>query len=185
MKVVLSPHHSCQNFPAKVSHTLKWKDARTLSWQAEVISEAPEVVGQTYGMDYRKNWELWNFDVCEVFLQLRQHPQEIAAPYIELQISRLGQPLAIVIQKPRVSCYIPLGLELKLTTERTLKGWRHHCELLWPGEVTGELYFGAFACLGEGAARGYFSHAPNLEANADFHRPEFFIPWQATRASRA
>ncbi len=180
MNLVLAAHRSCQNFPATVSHTLEWKDARTLRWQAEVSSEAAPVLGQHFGLDYRKNWELWQVDVCEIFLQQRQHPQELTAPYLELQVSRQGQPLAIVIQKPRVSCYIPLGLELSAVVEATPRGWRHSCELVWPWPRAGELYLGAFACLGESSARGYFSHAPNPEAQADFHRPEFFIPWQGS-----
>ncbi len=142
-----------------------WVEGPSAHWHAQ----------PSHGQDPRKNWELWNHDVVEAFLQLRG-PRGAASPYLELQLSPLNQPLALVILKPRIACYTPMALELLHHVQVEGPVWTSTVEVELPRELgEGALHGGLFACLG-GEPRSFFSLNPNPEERPDFHRPELFLP---------
>lgn len=173
MKLVLTPHKSSLVIASRVSGEVH-RRGDLIDWHMRVERSRPFVVNPSYGADPRKNWELWNWDVVEAFLQLRSAPEDFTAPYLELQVSPLNQALALVIRKPRVSVYTPLALVFKSHVETDADGYSMRAQVRLPSELQGvELWGGLFACLGQ-SPREYWALGPNPEANPDFHRPELF-----------
>lgn len=128
-----------------------------------------------FSSDWSKNWGLWNKDVFEAFLQLRTHVNDLKAPYLEIQVSPLNQPFALIITEPRKTFFAPKNLDYKTSVEVTDKFWTGKMELVLPDELQGtELFGGFFSCLAQ-EPREYFALDPNPEANPDFHRPELFL----------
>lgn len=130
---------------------------------------------EEFGADARKNWGLWNFDVVEAFLQLRQEEQQTEGPYLEVQLSPEDQAFALVILRPRQSYYTPLELVFTHHSWNAPGLWEAWMEVELPPELgEGELYGGLFACLGQ-SERSFYALHPNTEVAPDFHRPELFV----------
>lgn len=175
MSFVLKPHSSVHHPQHQVAGSLI-QQGRRLRWTMEVHkpNTLKWITDARFGSDPRKNWELWNFDVVETFLQLRQEASDVQAPYLELQVSPIGQALQLIILKPRVSFYTPLALEMNVQSRLEGDRWATEVELELPAEFSdGVLWGGMFACLGA-SERGFYSLNPNPEAKPDFHRPELF-----------
>lgn len=173
MKLVLAPHKSSLVVASRVSGEVL-RVGELLTWSMRVERARPAVVNAAFGADYRKNWELWNWDVVEAFLQLRSSAEDLVAPYLELQVSPLNHALALVIREPRVSFYTPLALELQTHVAADPLGYTMRATVRLPAELQGsQLWGGLFACLGE-SPREYWALNPNPEARPDFHRPELF-----------
>lgn len=131
---------------------------------------------EKFGADYKENWGLWNFDVVEAFLQLRSNELNLSAPYLEIQVSPLNQPFALVITEPRKVFNAPRNLLMETKVELDEKNWKAEFKLTLPEEIQGKLLYGGFyACLGNGP-REFYALEPNPEANPDFHRPDLFLP---------
>jgi hypothetical protein len=129
-----------------------------------------------FSMDFSKNWGLWNHDVIEAFLQLRENADDKNAPYLEVQVSPLNQPFALLIKEPRKDFAIPQILNF--TSEVTLEDrvWESTLEVDLPQDLEGtHLYGGFFSCL-TGEKREFFALEPNPEITPDFHRPDLFLP---------
>lgn len=138
-------------------------------------SNTPWVTDTSFGEDWNKNWGLWNKDVVEAFLQLRADPLDLRAPYLEVQVSPLGQPFALLIVEPRKTFHPPAS-DLVFTSHVTLEQrvWTAHMEITLPAELRGDLLYGGFfSCLLEGN-REYYALELNPEEKPDFHRPELF-----------
>lgn len=126
------------------------------------------------GDDYSKNWGLWENDVVEAFIQLRSTADEESAPYLEIQLSPLNQPFALLITKPRELFDYPENLDFSHEVTGEERTWRSTLTVTLPQQLQGEyLFLGLFACLGIGE-REFFALNPNPEINPDFHRPELF-----------
>ena len=133
-------------------------------------------VDSTFSEDWLKNWGLWNKDVFEAFLQLRHDASDTTAPYLEIQVSPLNQPFALIITEPRKTYLPPKELLYKTEVTLTDKLWVGKMELTLPDELVGtSLYGGFFACLAT-EPREFYALQPNPEVNPDFHRPELFLP---------
>lgn len=125
--------------------------------------------------DWGKNWGLWNKDVVEAFLQLRNSPDDIKAPYLEIQVSPLNQPFALIITEPRKLFHAPKTLNFKHDVLMEGRSWKTTMKLELPSELRGSLVYGGFfACLDQDP-REYYALEPNPEAAPDFHRPELFL----------
>lgn len=152
---------------------------RIIYWNMQCIGpKTPWHTQAQMGEDYRKNWLLWESDVLETFLQLRRHEEDFSAPYLELQVSPLNQPLALVIQKPRESFYTPLRLSFQsrcqLSETETQKQWTLEAQVSLPEELQGvSLWGGVFACL-RAQEREYHALEPWAPAPANFHLPQYF-----------
>ncbi len=135
------------------------------TWQSDEI----------YTTDWSKNWGLWNKDVFEAFLQLRKDESELTAPYLEIQVSPLNQPFALVITEPRKTFFAPKILDFKTEVSVTEKFWTGKMEVILPEEIQGgNLYGGFYSCLAT-EPREFYALEPNREMNPDFHRPELFL----------
>lgn len=129
-----------------------------------------------FTQDWSKNWGLWNKDVVEAFIQLRSTPDDIKAPYIEVQLSPLNQPFALIIEEPRKTFFAPKALTFTHESNVDGKIWTSVMKFTLPEELKGELPFGGFfSCIGT-SAREFYALEPNPEAQPDFHRPELFLP---------
>ena len=148
----------------------------TLQYTVQKRTSKPWLSDPVYTHDWSKNWGLWNKDVVEAFLQLRTHPEDVTAPYLELQVSPLNQPFALFITEPRKIYHAPRDLDFihEVTCEGRLLTATLRVTL--PSELKGTLLYGGFfACL-EQDPREFFALEPNPEQNPDFHRPELFLP---------
>ncbi|MBT2558599.1 hypothetical protein J7E24_12450 [Hymenobacter sp. ISL-91] len=126
--------------------------------------------------DYRENWGLWEHDVVELFLQPRPHPEAQSGPYLEVQISPLGQPFALWVEEPARRFAPPA--KLAFTKEVLLEpdAWQTRLSVRIPDYEPGALLFGNLtACLGPAQARGFWGLALNAESTPDFHRPADFV----------
>lgn len=129
---------------------------------------------EKYSAEWKDNWGLWNTDVVESFLQLRKNPEDTKAPYLEVQVSPLNQPFALVIVEPRKAFHPPRELVFTHSVNLSERTWEAVLNVTLPSEVEGETLYGSFfSCLGEGE-REYYALEPNPEMNPDFHRPELF-----------
>ncbi len=141
----------------------------------------PWLFDEAFTSDWSKNWGLWNKDVVEVFVQLRKNPEDLKAPYLELQVSPNNSPFALIITEPRQHFYPPK--ELKFSHQVNIEGrsWRTQMKFTLPSELLThsmaevEIFGSFFACLDQ-EPREYYALELNPEPSPDFHRPEFFLP---------
>ncbi len=123
----------------------------------------------------REGWcnnKLWDFDVVELFLSRDSKTKH----YLELQVSPLGQKLALLIKKPRVEVedYKPAAIEASaIITERGFEAKFQIKASDIPGD-DGLIKGNAHACLGPETARSYYSLHKGDSGAPDFHKPEFF-----------
>lgn len=166
--------------PTHAHHTVKVNWQRndrqlTLEFQVNKRDGSSWHTNSELTSDWRKNWGLWNHDVVEGFLQLRSEESQLGAPYLEVQVSPLNQPFALIITEPRKATHEPESLHFTHEVEVEGRSWKSKMIIELPQDLQGDvLYGGFFACLGEGE-REYFALEPNPEAKPDFHRPELFI----------
>lgn len=173
MAAVLKPHASVKHPLWRVSGEVQ-RLGRELVWRMQVEGPGPHT-HEKFGDDPRKNWQLWEWDVVEAFFQLRRHPDDFLAPYLEVQLSPRGKGLVLVILEPRKRFYTPLVIDFRPQVQNHTGGWSMEVKLTLPAEFSeGELWGGLFACLGVGE-RGFYSLQPNPEERPDFHRPELFV----------
>lgn len=176
MQVYLKKHG-----PGVAVHTLKveWsvKELELIcSFTVQKRDGGQWLSNQSFSDDWSKNWGLWNTDVVEAFIQLRRHAQDLHAPYLEIQVSPLNQPFALIVTEPRKIFAPPRKLDFSHEVKLEGRSWRTDIKVELPSELSGvEVYGGFFSCLGQNP-REYFALEPNPEVNPDFHRPEFFLP---------
>ena len=130
---------------------------------------------EVFTNDWSKNWGLWNKDVVEVFLQLRENDQDTKAPYLEIQVSPLNQPFALIITEPRKVFYAPKELNFSHSVSVEGRLWTGHMEVEFPKDLKGKYLFGGFFSITGHDPREYYALEPNPETNPDFHRPELFL----------
>ncbi|HXH30191.1 MAG TPA: hypothetical protein VNJ01_05210 [Bacteriovoracaceae bacterium] len=147
-----------------------------IEFQVNKRTSAPWLSDPAFTTDWSKNWGLWNKDVVEIFLQLRSGPSDLKAPYLELQVSALNQPFALVITEPRKTFHAPMELNLATSVTVEPRAWTAQFKFALPAELKGSLLYGGFfACLDQDP-REFYALAPNSEENPDFHRPDLFLP---------
>lgn len=162
-------------------HTVKvewdFKDNKViLQFTATKRTSRPWLSDQIFTHDWSKNWGLWNKDVVEAFLQLREHENDLKAPYLEIQVSPLNQPFALIIYEPRQNFSAPKLLDFIHEVQVEGRVWSATMEIILPDELKGDhLYGGFFGCFDHGP-REFFALEPNIENSPDFHRPDLFLP---------
>ena len=126
--------------------------------------------------DYRENWGLWEHDVVELFLQPRAHPDVVSGPYLELQLSPLAQPFALVVAEPARRYAAPEALAFLRENALGETVWRVRVAVQVPGYAPGAPLFGNLtACLGPAGGRSYWGLVLNGDGDVDFHRPGEFV----------
>jgi hypothetical protein len=122
-------------------------------------------------------WGLWDWDVVEVFVSAGQ----ANTPYLELQLSPLGQHVELLIHEPRRRWDAEFRSGFRGETRPwDGRAWTARFEvpltpLGWNGDpvrVRGNF----FAILGEPERREYFSAFLPPQAQPDFHLPDRFRP---------
>jgi hypothetical protein len=167
--------------PGHAGHSLKveWEvDGLDviLQFTVQKRSSRPWLSDEVLTHDWAKNWGLWNKDVVEAFLQLRTDAQDLKAPYLEIQVSPLNQPFALIITEPRKIFHAPKILDFIHEVSVEQKVWNATMKLKLPSELRGSLVYGGFfACL-DHEPREFYALEPNPEQQPDFHRPELFFP---------
>lgn len=162
-------------------HSLKVQLTRdkkkiVLDFTVQKRMNTPWHTNPVFSSDWSKNWGLWNNDVVEAFLQLRDDPLDLKAPYLEVQVSPLNQPFALIITEPRKSFHAPKVLDFSTQVSLEGKIWRAQLQVELPEELKGKKLFGGFfACLSH-EPREFYALEPNPEQQPDFHRPELFLP---------
>lgn len=155
------------------------KDEVLITFNVHKRTSRPWETDKVFTSDWGKNWGLWNKDVVEVFLQLRSDEADVKAPYLELQVSPLNQPFALIIFEPRKIFSAPKILDFNHDSKVDGRVWVARIKVKLPSELKGKhLYGGFFACL-DHAPREFYALEPNPEPAPDFHRPEFFLPLRA------
>jgi hypothetical protein len=175
MQVYLKKHG-----PGFAGHSLKVEFSRqdrevNLTFQVQKRSSQTWDTDAVFTQDWNKNWGLWNKDVVEAFLQLRSHESELNAPYLEIQVSPLNQPFALIVTEPRKTYFPPKQLEF--FSEVSLEGrfWHTKMKIILPAELKGtKLFGGFFSCLSHNP-REFYALELNPEDQPDFHRPELFL----------
>lgn len=175
MRAFLKKHgQGIASHSLKVDWTVQGREV-TIQFAVQKRTSRPWLSDSSFTSDWSKNWGLWNKDVVEAFLQLRSHPEDQKAPYLEIQVSPLNQPLALVIVEPRKTFHAPKALAFLHEVQVEGRTWNATLKVTLPEELQGsDLYGGFFACLDENP-REYFALEPNQEASPDFHRPELFL----------
>ncbi len=159
----------------KVTWT-KQQDELTIDFHVTKRVNAPWHTDPVFTTDWSKNWGLWNKDVVEAFLQLRSAPDDLRAPYLELQVSPLNQPFALIITEPRKTFHAPAELSFTSSSQVEPRLWQAQVRVRLPPELKGtRLYGGFFACLDQ-TPREFYALEPNSEKAPDFHRPDLFLP---------
>ncbi|MBD64495.1 MAG: hypothetical protein CME62_04775 [Halobacteriovoraceae bacterium] len=129
-------------------------------------------VDERFSTDHWDNWGLWENDVVEVFLtRAKDH-----LPYLELQLSPLGQKFALLIKKPRKETEKITEIAVKTNVSRTQNGFNGSFQIpkeSIPGDST-ELWGNLHACLYDEHKCNFYALKPNTDQRADFHRPEYF-----------
>jgi hypothetical protein len=167
--------------PGHSGHSLKVNWQRDgmkvfIDFQVTKRSSRPWQTKEVFTPDWSKNWGLWDKDVVESFLQLRENDQDLNAPYLEIQVSPLNQPFALIVSEPRKIFFPPKILDFKTTSVVDGKSWKASLEVALPSELKGDkLYGGFFSCLDHGP-REFYALEPNPEEIPDFHRPDLFLP---------
>ena len=165
--------------PGHAGHTIKvnWTvEGRVvaLSFVVSKRGNSSWYADENFSQDWSENWGLWDNDVVESFLQLRSHEGDLTAPYLEVQISPLNQPFALIITEPRKSYHAPKVLDFTHSVNLSEKSWEAFLKVTLPEDLKEGTLFGSFfACLGSGD-REFYALENNPEINPDFHRPELF-----------
>lgn len=163
------------------SHTIKidWdvqgQDV-TLQFTVNKRTSRPWLSDPVFTHDWSKNWGLWNKDVVEAFIQLRSSPDDIKAPYLEIQVSPANQPFALIIVEPRKTFHAPRSLDFVHESSLEGRSWTATMKFTLPSELKGDIVYGGFFSCLEQDPREYYALEPNPENNPDFHRPELFLP---------
>jgi hypothetical protein len=180
MQAFLSKHSQ-----STAHHSIKVEWAReadlvSVSFTVQKRDGSPWKTDPAFSQDWSKNWGLWNNDVVESFLQLRSAPEDLQAPYLEIQVSPLNQPFALIITEPRKTFFAPQILSFTTESEVEGRSWRAKLSVKLPGDLKGSsLYGGFFSCLAlSDGSREFYALEPNPEATPDFHRPELFVRLQ-------
>jgi hypothetical protein len=173
----LTPHQS--NSDSETSVKVAWQLQENQILVSFKVEKSQINTSAEFLTDGWENSGLWEYDVVEVFIQFSDD-LGLNSPYLELQVSPLGQKLALLINKPRVEVKSAGDLLSSAIAKRIGAGFEgifkiDYCDI--PGHENKKLDIiraGFFACLGETENRKYFALNINTEVQPDFHRPELF-----------
>lgn len=119
----------------------------------------------------------YEFDVVELFVSTSESPS--TAPYYEFEVSPFNQSLQVNVIEPRREFYFGVKNGFEHSASLTPQGWT--AEMWIPlhtighnGSTDQPIYGNAYAILGEGDQRLYWSLFELPEGKPDFHVPAAF-----------
>ncbi len=119
--------------------------------------------------------ELWNFEVVEVFVAGADH-EDGSVSYTEIELSPHGHFL--VLELRGVRNIVRRGLPLDYQVVRDGDRWRGKARLARELLPLPPYRVNAFAIHGRGRSRRYLAAYPVPGEAPDFHRLEFFRPFE-------
>ena len=178
LNLVYPPVHALREVaPYRVNVTTRLIDGAFLEARFEVRSEVSPYANDTLNR-HHSQWGLWEWDVVELFVSCSNDPSN--CPYFEFQVSPLNQFLELKVVKPRVEVDHSFQSGFQHQVQRLERGnWNAQMRipvssLGWdhrPESIVGN----AFAVLGEGPMRTYWSRYLDAQAKPDFHLPQAFM----------
>lgn len=158
----------------QVMSSIKIDDMKLIA-NFKVLFSGELSTNEKFSLDSVENWGLWEFDVVEIFICRNRDK----VPYLELQLSPLGQKFALVVKTPRKEFDYPKNINFDISSDIEDGVWLSQMKIDLddiPGtaqEVMGNIH----ACLGVEGRREYFglSHFSDENGGPDFHRPQNFI----------
>lgn len=179
LKFNLRPHSSNKYKQFKIKSTVELEDGKIiLTFDVQKKVDYQWNTNSELSIKQNKNWQLWNHDVVELFIQPKNENNEWKF-YQEIEISPLGQVLCLNIHKPRKILSTPIHTDFNV--QITHKGHHWLTTLIYPIPKLASLCdykFGLFAALGSQNQRQYYAINPNPQDNADFHLPEYFFQYK-------
>lgn len=115
-----------------------------------------------------KNWELWEQDVVEIFIQDRSESQDNQASYYEFMVSPNNHSFLLQTIKPRQINWTPMYIELQTQSQVETMKWKSSVKIQNPFNSS-KLWGNIHACLGE--KRQFYSLFHEDNDKPDFHRP--------------
>jgi hypothetical protein len=130
-----------------------------------------------------RNQYPYEYDVVEVFVR---NAKSESAQYYEFEVSPYNQALQVNIVEPRQEYYFGVKNGFTHTASIVAGGWEAEmriplASLGWDGRQPLELIGNAYAALGEGDSRVYWSLFELPPGKPDFHIPGAFRPLIETR----
>lgn len=158
-------------------YALRWDSLKgSLQIEFRVIGRVPHVNPAL--PDDRSAERLWEHDVVEAFISLASNEAEVlTAPYLEFQVSPLGQFFELRILEPRKKVEsTPLGLKLQASIYPD--SWTACMEIPlqehFKNGVPQSLFGNLYAIFGASGGREFWSLYTPPQEIPDFHIPAHF-----------
>lgn len=123
----------------------------------------------------------YQFDVLELFVNV-QSKDHLNFPYFEFEVSPYNETFQVRIENKNGKKKFIEGINLGILTSAqiTATGWRATTEidlrkLDWQGQPL-DIIGNAYAILGKGSSKTYWSASLPVQKKPNFHLPEFFKP---------
>ena len=142
-------------------------------WVFSFVTQRMEFFTQAALPKDRSAHGLWETDVFEVFLSEALTEDDVAkAPYLEFQVSPLGQFFALRVLEPRKRFDSTARLPVSVRSEQQGSLWKAEIEIPW--KENQPLFGNLYAILGAPEAREYWSAFTPPQKTPDFHVPSQF-----------
>jgi cellulose/xylan binding protein with CBM9 domain len=135
-----------------------------------VVSHKPQTV--------KKTMELWNRDVCEIFIAPDPH---IVEQYFEFEVAPTGEWLDVAVDLTSGTRQSDWEFNSEMTAAATIEkgqvtmAMRIPWSRLIPRPQQGERWrVNLFRCVGKGPGRGYLAWQPTRTPEPLFHLPQAF-----------
>jgi hypothetical protein len=170
----LTPYYknSTENYEVKCSVSL---DASHITISFKVKNDKGYRISSKFKEKEISNWGLWEYDVVELFIQGRDHEEDCAALYHEMQVSPLNQQFALDIEVPRKKYSEPENFPVSIFSEVQGQVW--NAKFVIPSSYINSenIFIGLFACLGD-EPREFYGLNIDQSEKLDFHKPKLFLP---------
>lgn len=135
-----------------------------------VISDKPDLS--------KKTLELWNRDVCEIFIAPDKNE---ARKYFEFEVAPTGEWVDVALDvtsgERKSDWDYKSGMEsaVKVTNDNIVMAMKIEWKAFGKAPKAGETWLGnIFRCVGRDPDRGYLAWSPTMTKDPNFHVPEKF-----------
>lgn len=184
-EVLIEKYWSGEDAPRERHFKTKflWSDA-ALYVRFEANQHEPLIVSETPNLQTKTN-ELWNRDVCEIFLA--PEPAEFRK-YFEFEIAPTGEWIDLRIHQMPDERETDWNYEsnmesfAKIEKDKVLMLMKIPLKSFNKIPKSGDVWKGnIFRCVGAGETRGYLTWQPTQTKEPAFHKPEVFGDFEFVR----